>query len=160
MTNPFRFGEAVTEKCFANRKKEIKDISEYMKSGQNLFIYAYRRTGKTSLLKTILKELTQKREVIAIYLDMEKVTSLAQFVEVYSTSISKSLITWKEKLEKISNFFKRIVPSFEFDQNGTWKVSFDFSKTRSNLEKSLEEVFELPQKIAVSYKKRVVVVFD
>ena len=160
MINPFKFGEAVTGDCFANRRKEIKDIIQYIKAGQNLFIYSYRRLGKTSLIKNVLGTLTKRKEVIGIYVDIQKVTSQAQFIEVYSSSISRALITKKEKLEKISNLFKRIVPSFEFDQTGTCKVSFDFSKTRANLERTLEEVFDMPQKIASSYKKRVVVVFD
>ena len=40
MVNPFKFGEAVTGNCFTNRKKEIEDITEYIKAGQNLFIYS------------------------------------------------------------------------------------------------------------------------
>jgi len=160
MTNPFKFGEAVTGECFTDREKETRDISEYIKAGQNLFIYSYRRLGKTSLIMNIIKFLLLKKEVIAIYVDIQKVTSPAQFIEVYASAISKALFSWKEKLEKISNFFRRIVPSFEVDQQGLWKISFDFSKTRANIEKSLEEVFEMPQKIALSYKKRVLVVFD
>lgn len=160
MVNPFKFGEAVTGDCFTDRKKEIKDISEYIKAAQNLLIYSYRRLGKTSLIKNVIERLTNKKEVIAIYVDMQKVTSQAQFIEVYSSAISRALITWKERLEKISSFFRRIVPSFEVDQSGVWKVSFDFSKTKGNIEKTLEEIFEIPQKIASSYKRRAVVIFD
>lgn len=160
LNNPFRFGEAVTGDHFVNRKKEIKDIKEYISAGQNLFIYSYRRLGKTSLIKKVLEELGKKKEVISVYIDIQKVTSIGEFIEVYSTGISGALLTKKEKMKRIADFFKRIVPSFEIDRNGTWKVSFDFSKTSSNLEKSLEEVFELPQKIASSYNKRVAVVFD
>ncbi len=160
MHNPFKFGEVVTGDYFANRKKEIKDIIQYIRAGQNLFIYSYRRLGKTSLIKIVLESLFKKKEIIAIYVDIQKVTSQAQFIEVYSSSISKALITKKEKLEKILNFFKRIVPSFEVDQSGNWRVSFDFSKTTANVERSLEEVLEIPLKIASSYNKRVVIVFD
>lgn len=160
MANPFKFGEAVTGECFTDRKKETRDIIEYIKAGQNLFIYSYRRLGKTSLIMNIIKFLLLKKEVIAVYVDMQKVTSPAQFIEVYAGAISKALFNWKEKLEKISNFFRKIVPSFEVDQQGLWKVSFDFSKTKTFIERSLEEVFEMPQKIALSYKKRVVVIFD
>ncbi len=159
-SNPFKFGEVVTGDCFANREREIKDIAEHIKAGQNLFIYSYRRLGKTSLIKNVMEALAKRKEVIAVYVDIQKATSQAQFIEVYSNSISNALITRKERLEKISRFFRRIVPSFEVDQSGIWKVSFDFSKTRANLERTLEEVFEMPQKIAFSYKKRVVVVFD
>ncbi|MCK4249247.1 MAG: ATP-binding protein, partial [Candidatus Omnitrophica bacterium] len=160
MTNPFKFGETVRGDCFANRKKEIKDIREHVKAGQNLFIYSYRRQGKTSLIKNVFETLTKHKEALTIYVDIQKATSQAQFIEVYSSSISKALISKKENLEKISSFFRRIVPSFEIDQTGVWKISFDFSKTKSNLEKTMEEVFEIPQKIASSHKKRVVVVFD
>ena len=131
MVNPFRFGEAVRGDYFANRKKEIKDITGHIKAGQNLFIYSYRRLGKTSLIKKVLEILIEHKEAITIYVDIQKVTSLAQFIEVYSSSISKALITKKESLEKISNFFRRIVPSFEIDQTGTWKISFDFSRTKT-----------------------------
>ncbi len=114
--NPFKFGEAVTGAYFTNREKEVRNITQYIKAGQNLFIYSYRRLGKTSLIKKVLEILIKKKEVIAVYVDIRKVTSQAQFIEVYSSSISKALVTTKEKLERISNFFKRIMPSFEFDQ--------------------------------------------
>ncbi len=45
-------------------------------------------------------------------------------------------------------------------KDGNWKVSFDFSRTKSSIERALEEVYELPEKIAKDYKKRVVVIFD
>ncbi|MEA3368911.1 MAG: ATP-binding protein [Candidatus Ratteibacteria bacterium] len=160
MTNPFKFGEAVTGDCFADREKESKDIIEYIKAGQNLFIYSYRRLGKTSLIMNIIKSLQIKKEVMPIYVDIQKVTSQAQFIEVYASAISRALFNWKEKLEKISNFFRKIVPSFEIDRQGVWKISFDFSKTKANIAKSLEEVFEMPQKLAFSYKKKIAVIFD
>ena len=160
MVNPFKFGEVVTGKCFADRQKETKDIIEYIRAGQNLFIYSYRRLGKTSLIMNIIKFLQLKKEVIPIYVDIQKVTSQAQFIEVYASSISRALFNWKERLEKVSSFFRKIVPSFEIDRQGAWKISFDFSKTKTSIEKSLEEVFEMPQRLAFSYKKRVVVIFD
>jgi len=160
MTNPFKFGEAVTGECFTDREKETRDIIGYIRAGQNLFIYSYRRLGKTSLIMNIIKSLQAGKEAIPIYVDIQKVTSQAQFIEVYAGAISRALFNWKEKLERISNFFKRIVPSFEIDRQGVWKISFDFSKTRASIEKSLEEVFEMPQKLTFSYKKRIVVIFD
>lgn len=160
MINPFKFGEVVTDACFTDRRKEMHDIIEYIKAGQNIFIYSYRRLGKTSLIKNILEILTKKKEVIGVYVDIQKVTSEAHFLEVYASSISKALITWKERLEKISSFFRSIVPSFEIDEKGNWKILFNFSKTKENIQRSMEEVFELPVKLAATYRKRVVVIFD
>lgn len=160
MKNPFRYGETVIGECFADRQKEISEIKVAIKSAQNLFIYSYRRLGKTSLIKTVLKSLADDRSIIPVYVDLQRAPSVGQFVETYSGAISQSFITGKEKLQKVSALFKRIIPSFETTETGGWKVSFEFSKTSKGIEKALEEVYELPQKIADKYKKRVVVIFD
>ncbi len=160
MKNPFKYGESVTGESFANREKEILDIKESIKSAQNIFIYSFRRMGKTSLIKTVLREISGDRSVIPIYVDLQRAPTVGQFVEVYSTAISRAFLSRKEHLKKIGGFFKMIIPSFELDGTGSWKVSFDFSRTTSGLEKALEEIYELPRKIARQYNKRVVVVFD
>lgn len=160
MKNPFKFGEAVGGANFADREKEIKELISYIRSAQNVFIFANRRIGKTSLIKRVLEILAKKKEVIPIYVDLEQVTSPAQFVQVYGEAIGSALFLWQEKLEKIARFFSRVIPSFEITKEGSIRISFDFSKTREKVEYALEEVYELPQKIAVKYKKQVVVVFD
>lgn len=160
MKNPFKYGESVTGECFANRQKEIREIRAAIESAQNIFIYSYRRLGKTSLIKMVLDLLSKDRSIIPVYVDLQRAPSVGQFVETYSVAISQSFITRKERLQKIGTLFKRIIPSFEPTETGGWRVSFDFSKTSQGMEKALEEVYELPQKIAKKYKKRVVVIFD
>jgi hypothetical protein len=158
MINPFKYGKAVTGEYFCNRIREIQELISCIEAGQNVFIYSNRRLGKTSLIKMLIKTLT--REVIPIYVDVHRASSSAQFLEIYSKSISQAFLTRKEKVEKIANFFSRVIPSFEVEKDGNWKVSFDFSRTKSSVERALEEVYELPEKIAKDYKKRVVVIFD
>ncbi len=123
MKNPFRYGETVTGECFADRQKEISEINSAIKSAQNLFIYSYRRLGETSLIKTVLKSLADDRSIIPVYVDLQRAPSVGQFVEIYSAAISQSFITGKEKLQKVSALFKRIIPSFETTETGSWKVS-------------------------------------
>ncbi|MDZ7860274.1 MAG: ATP-binding protein [Candidatus Krumholzibacteriota bacterium] len=160
MNNPFKFGEAVTGEYFTNRRKEIKDIKEYIKSAQNLFIYSQRRLGKTSLIKTVLKRFEADSSVITIYVDLQRASTPGQFIEVYAKSITKAFSTKQEKIEKITGFFQKLMPSFEYTEGGNFKVSFDFSRTASGMGKALEEVYEIPQRIAEKYNKRVAVVFD
>jgi AAA+ ATPase superfamily predicted ATPase len=158
--NPFKFGEAVTGEYFTNRRKEIKDIKEYIKSAQNLFIYSQRRLGKTSLIKTVLKTFETDPSVITIYVDLQRASTPGQFIEVYANSITKAFSTKEEKIEKITRFFQKLIPSFEYTEEGNFKVSFDFSRTASGMGKALEEVYKMPQRIAEEYKIRVAVVFD
>lgn len=158
MRNPFKYGEIVSKEYFTDRDKEIREITECIRAGQNIFIYSYRRMGKTSLIKKVLSLLS--KEVIPIYVDLQKSPTINHFVEVYSAAISQHFLDRKEKLRQVASFFKRVVPSFEIAEDGGWRASFDFSKTSAGVEHALDEVIELPQKIANKYRKRVVVVFD
>jgi uncharacterized protein len=160
MKNPFKYGESVSGEHFTNRRKEIADIKSAIRSAQNIFIYSFRRLGKTSLIKTVLQSLAGERSIIPVYVDLQRAPSVGQFVEIYSAAIGQAFIARGEKLKKIGALFKMIIPSFELTETGGWKISFDFSKTTRGTEKALEEVYELPQKIAVERGKRVVVVFD
>jgi hypothetical protein len=157
MKNPFKYGETVSGEYFADRKKEMRDIVECIKASQNMFIYSYRRLGKTSLIKNVLSLI--KDETIPIYIDLERSPTISHFVKSYSTAISGYFLDTKERLKEITSFFKRVIPSFEFTGEG-WKVSFDFSRTTTGMDKALDEVIEIPQKVAERYKRRVVVVFD
>lgn len=158
--NPFRFGEAVTGEYFANRKKEINDLIDLLNRGEHVFIYAHRRLGKSSLVTNALSIMSEQNAVISIYMDLQRATSCAQFLEVYAMAISETMFGLKERLEKIATFFKRIVPSFEIGGEGQWKIRFDFSKTSENIHSALEEILDLPQMMAKEYNKKVVVVLD
>ncbi len=158
--NPFRFGEPVVNEFFVNRVKEIKDVSNALRKGENLFIYAYRRMGKTSLVKSTLLKMYEDKEIIPVYVDLQRATSCAQFLEVYAMSISEAMFDLKEKLEKIATFFQRIVPSFEIGIEKHWRIRFDFSKTSENIHNALDEILDLPQRMANEYNRNVVVVLD
>ena len=159
MKNPFKFGEAVTGEWFANRKREIEEIKGMIDAAQNIFIYSYRRLGKTSLIKTVLSSLSD-RTYVKVYMDIHRASSAAQFVEEYSRSVTQSFLSRRGRFKVIKSFFTRITPSFELTESGSWKVIFEFSKTTKGVERALEEVCELPQIIAEKYNKKVVVVFD
>lgn len=159
MTNPFLFGQSVTGEHFCNRTKELADIASHIASGQNLFIYSHRRLGKTSLVREALRKLTKNKKIIPILVDMERVTSKGQFVKIYAGAIA-GVITKLEKLEKIRNFFKSIIPKIEFSPIGEMSVSVEFASNKSTINNCLDEIMDLPQKLAEKYKKRFVVVFD
>lgn len=160
MSNPFKIGEVVKGEYFCNRRQEIETLLGYIEGAQNVFIYSPRRFGKTSLIKVVLEEAVRLFDAVTVYVDVQRATSPAQFVEVYSAAISEAFLTRKEKIERIAAIFRRVVPSFEFDEDGSIRMSFDFSRTRRGLERAEDEVYNLPQNIAESSAKRVVVVFD
>lgn len=157
--NPFLYGQSVTDENFCNRVNELDDIRRHTFSGQNLFIYSYRRLGKTSLIRQALGQLGREKKVVSCFLDMERITSQAQFVGLYAQALGNLLVRL-DKVEKIRSFFRSLIPKVDFSPTGEVSVSVEFSKTPSGIERCLSEVMDLPQKLAEKYKKRVVVVFD
>ena len=160
MENPFYYGTTVSGKSFTNRKREIKDILADIKSGQNLFIYSPRRYGKTSLIKVVLGKLKKER-FATIYLDFYQIYSKERFIDLYSKAIANVTTS---KIEKIIDFFKKnvknVIPSITIDENGKPKLQLEYSNRKSTISNLLEDVYQLPQRLAVEKKKQVVVVFD
>ncbi len=160
MINPFIYGSVVTGKNFTNRKKEIKELINDIKNGQNIFIYSPRRYGKTSLMRVIQNKL-EKEGFITIYLDFFQIYSLERFIEVYSKIIAEKADT---KLEKIMDFLKQnlgnIIPSITVDNSGNPKLQIDFLRQRKMINSILEDVYELPVKLYKKKKKRILIVFD
>ncbi|MCK4233737.1 ATP-binding protein [candidate division WOR-3 bacterium] len=160
MENPFFYGTTVSGKSFTNRQKEIKEIVGDLKSGQNLFIYSPRRYGKTSLIKVVLEKLKKER-FATIYLDFYQIYSKERFIDLYSRAIANAV---NSKIEKLIDFFKRnvrnVIPSITIEEDGKPKLQLEYSNRKGNIYKLLEDVYQLPQKLAVEKKKKVVVVFD
>src|SRR3990167_1573898 len=159
MRNPFLYGQSVTGDNFCNRIKELSDINRHIESGQNLFIYSNRRIGKTSLVRQALIRLSKNKGIVSIFIDLERITSKAQFLEIYAQAIANAFVSLS-KIEKIRDFFRALIPRIEFSPTGEVSVSVEFSKSEASIRRGLEEVMDLPQLLAKKYKKRVVVVFD
>ena len=60
--NPFRFGQVATGWHFTDRARELAEVQEDIKNGQNVVIISPRRYGKTSLIAEARRRL--EREVI------------------------------------------------------------------------------------------------
>ena len=160
MENPFHYGTTVSGKSFTNRQEEIKEIIADIKSGQNLFIYSPRRYGKTSLIKVVLEKL-KKEKFATIYLDFYQIYSKERFIDLYSEAIAKVTAT---KIEKILIFFKKnvknVIPSISIDNDGKPKLQFEYSNRKNTISKLLEDIYQLPQRLAIEKKRKVAVVFD
>src|SRR5205814_1868473 len=66
----------------------------------------------------------------------------------------------QEAVQFVKDHFPTIVPKIVIKGEGPSEVELDFDAPRRDLEKWLDDIYDLPQKIAERKKKRVVVVFD
>ncbi|GMT46326.1 MAG: ATPase [bacterium] len=156
--NPFQYANIVEGSFFYNRKEELKRIVQTLEGGNNLVLYAPRRYGKSSLVKKALKVLKNK-DYKTVYLDFMSVYSRETFINSYTKAIAEEEgVTFENTLKKIARHLKGIVPSVSFDAYGNPNFSITQIKGVDE-EKTLQEVLNLPEKLA-SAKQKWIVAFD
>lgn len=160
MRNPFVYGEVVTNRDFADRTDEIKELTRDLKDCEKIFLISPRRYGKTSLIINILTKL-RKDGVYSIYLDLYKVTSLHKLLELYTREIALAVET---KLERAIRFIKEVLPGLRpkitINADGNPSIGIDYVTSKREVLRFLDEVYDLPQKLALKKKRNFVVAFD
>ncbi|MCK4495394.1 MAG: ATP-binding protein, partial [Candidatus Aminicenantes bacterium] len=160
MKNPFVYGEVVTGKDFADREDEIKELTRDLKDCEKIFLISPRRYGKTSLIINTLSKL-RDAGIYSIYLDLYKATSLHKLLELYAREIAQEVET---KLERAIRFMEETLPGLRpkitLNANGSPSIGIDYISSKLDVLRFLDEVFNLPQKLALKKKRNFVVVFD
>lgn len=158
--NPFFFGEVVTGENFTDRANEIKRLKAELCGGHNIFLISPRRYGKTSLIIRVLEHLKEEG-IFTFYMDLYKVASLRELLEAYARGVARVFTT---KVEQFSDFIKEIFPKLRpkiiIGGDGAPSIEIDLQLKDRELLDSLEEVFDVPEKIAKKRKRHFVVVFD
>ena len=158
MSNPFTFGTVVLGKDFANRQKELTELTRRLKGTVRIFVVAPRRYGKTSLIKNVLGRL-QRQGVLTAYLDLYWANSSKEFIELWMTNVlSGSRSVARRAVRFVRDFLPRLRPKISFGPNGKPEVSLDL--THKVPFEAVEEVLHLPQRLAQAEKKHFVVVLD
>ena len=160
MKNPFVYGEAVSGENFTDREKEIRELIRDLSSTERIFLISPRRYGKTSLILKALEKLKVMGFYTA-YIDLYKVTSLQNFLEIYAREIVRAV---ESKIEKMFNFLKKTLPGLRpkisMQPDGTTTIGIEHIPKTEDVIKFLDQVYDLPQQLAEKKKKPFIVVFD
>lgn len=160
MKNPFVFGDVVKDKYFTNREEEIKELTSDLSSGQNILLFSPRRYGKTSLILKVSDNL-KREDIVSIYVDLFRITSIHTFVKIYTAAITKATATkLDEAVQFLKTNFPTIIPKVVIKANEPTEFEFDFEAAQKDMDKVLDDLYDLPQKIAVRRKKQLVIIFD
>jgi len=155
--NPFSYGTIVREPYFYDRVQECKRVVSILSGGNNVVLFAPRRFGKTSLVFRAIEEL-KKMDFICVYFDFMPVYSRESFIEAYSKAILVRQSNLQKAVKSMAAFVKGIRPKITFDQSGNPEFSIDFTEDKI-AEKTLEDIIDLPEKLASS-DKRFIIIFD
>jgi len=158
MKNPFVYGETVSGDNFCNRKKDIKELSEDIKNGQNIIIFSPRRYGKTSLIKEVLRK-TKATGILTFYIDLYPAINKKKFIEIYASAITSGIPGGvRQVVKKIKEYLPRIIPKVVMDDQ-SFHFEFEFDRS-SNISPHMDDLFNAAKKMADQKKKTAVVVFD
>lgn len=161
MDTPFIYGRIATGENFTDREQETRLLLQNFSGLINTIIISPRRWGKTSLVKKALQVLHEKESgYITCSVDIFNCRTEEQFYTAYANAVLKaSTSAWDEFVNGVKKYLGRMAPQISLsDGSQAYSLSFgiDFKDERF----SMDEVLELPQKIAEDTGKRVIVCID
>lgn len=154
--NPFKYAEVVTGEDFVNREDELKELISDLLSGQNVILYSPRRYGKTSLIKETFRCIGNR--AITVYVDLYGIMSGEVLAQRMTNQLMTGAYTTLDKLKKaIEEVLAAVSARIEIEL-GVVSVRLVWDREREQA--TLEEIFDLPQKIAEKQHKKMIVAFD
>lgn len=151
--NPFKYGRVVSAEDFCPRPKLLKQLTGFIKSGQNVVLQGERRMGKTSLLYETVRQLRRYR---LLYVDLLEIKTADDLCK----RMVKALISMEQQaglLERVLKSLSQLRPVVSVDPlTGQPSVSVDAGvRLRPD---SLDGILDL---IRESHKRaHLVVAFD
>ena len=155
---PFIFGVAASGENFTDRKKETERLLSNFMHGINTVLISPRRWGKTSLVQKVCS-LARTENLKIVYLDIFSCRSDVDFYDAFAGAVLRQTSSrFEEWAENARSFLSRIRPKIELsaDPAMDFSVSFDLDpKTRD-----VDDILQLPEKIAQKKHCRIVVCID
>ena len=158
MNNLFVFGKTVSGDAFTDREKDTEKLVSNFKYGVNTFLLSPRRWGKTSLVKKA-KSLAENSKLKVVYVDVHLCRSREEFCERFASAVLTQTAT---KMEEWMENDKTFLSRFSFGVNATADPSSEmtFKLQLAPQEQSMEDLLQLPERIAKRKNIRVVVCVD
>ena len=162
--NPFNFGDLALDAGFADRERELAELTTHIRNGQNVVVFAPRRYGKSSLVWRAAQDLLARSEALVAQVDLMLTTTKEQLAAALAKAIHEEIATplFRARERAVQVFSGlRIAPVLTVDpQTGGLGFSFRAGHQRADVDATLEGLFELPAQLAADRGKRVAIVFD
>lgn len=158
MKEPFSFGKAVSGEYFTDRKSETAKLVNNFRYGINTIIISPRRYGKTSLVKKAISE-CRDSNIKIIFLDIFASRNPDEFCRIFADAVIKQTSSKLEEWAEIArDFLSHLAPKFNISTDPMNEISISFGVKPK--ESDMDSILDLPEKIAVNKKCKVVVCID
>lgn len=136
--NPFLLKGYAGEQYFCDRVEESQKIINSIHNQQDLTLYAYRRLGKSALIRHVATQM--EADYHFVYADIWGTSSLSEFVKELTNSIIKSNVFSQRGLgKKLQDFVKSLGTSFTIGHDGMPSIDLTYND-KSKAFKNLDEI--------------------
>lgn len=160
MEIPFIYGRLAEKESFIDRVEDRRELKNFLRHGINVILVSPRRWGKSSLVRTSMKELTEEDSNTKVcFMDASKIHTEEEFYNKFASiviqGVSSSL---EQKLSDLAKFINRFTPSITItaDPMNSVEVNLKINPAKE----SPENILQLPEKIAEAKGIRVIVCID
>ena len=155
---PFIFGVATSGDNFTDREKETERLLQNFRHGVNTVLISPRRWGKTSLVQKVCR-LAQSNQLKVVYLDIFSCRSDRDFYDLFASAVLKQTSSKLEEwLENAKLFLSRITPKISIGPDPM--TDFSISLEMNPKSDDIDEILQLPERIAQKKKCSIVVCID
>ena len=157
---PFIFGKSSDLINFTDREEETSRLEMNLKSLINTTIISPRRWGKTSLVENVAKKIrAESKNIKVCMLDIFNVRNETEFYEYFAKEVLKGTSScWEEMADNAKKFLSHLSPKITFLPDSQAEISFGVDW--ETLQKSPDEILNLPETIAKAKKISVIVCVD
>lgn len=155
---PFIFGVATSGDNFTDREKEAARLLSNFTHGVNTILISPRRWGKTSLVKKVCN-LAQSNQLRIVYLDIFSCRTDKEFYTAFTSAVLKQTSSkFEDIIENAKHFLTRISPKFTIgpDPMRDFSISIELNQKGNDI----DEILQLPEKIAKEKGFRIVICID
>jgi len=161
--NPFRFGALVLDEAFADRRREVAELTQDIRNGQDVVVFAPRRYGKSSLIWASQRILVREKVLVA-QVDLMTTPTKERLAASLAASIYEDIASPLGRVkDRATAIFRglRLQPTMSVDPE-TGAVGFSFAAARepADIDTTIEQLLELPATLGAERGRRTALVLD
>ena len=163
MTNPFSFGALALDESFADRAGELAELTSDIRNGQDVVIFAPRRSGKSSLVWRAAHALAGEQVLVA-QVDLMTTPTKESLAAALAKSIFEQIASPLERArERALAPFRglSVQPTINVNpEDGSFSFSFGIAQRPAEIDATLERLLELPAELGSARGRRTALVMD
>lgn len=153
--NPFIYDRPLQPEQMIDRTREIAELIDNADGGHSVCLYAPRRFGKTSLLRSVMSDAERQLNMVPVLVDLSEILSHADFAIRLEQA-------YRALRGPVARVLANLLPEVGLTV-GLQGVSLSASGKRSTAEeplRTIHDLLDLPRKLFERTGRRALIVFD